>query len=285
MEIFHFNRIYSNVSWFKSINVYLWSMAKTLSTEAYRFRQIREELHFTQAAFADALEISASVADIERGRTRLSGQLVATMLERFNVNPLWLFGKSDQRWLKLETAEVLPRVVTVNDAGNENIVLVNAKAAAGYPQNIQDTSWYEQLPAFTIPLPEYRNASFRGFQVEGDSMLPGFYPNEWVVGQAVNSIGDVSDGAICVVVLAESVLLKKLRKYPDKNKLELLSLNTEYSPIVLEATEVQEVWRVTSKLTFEADSSFTQISLQDIKSEMRGIRNEIKAVRKDMGLG
>lgn len=257
-------------------------MARTLSTEAYRFKQIREELHYTQASFAEELGLTASVADIERGRTRLSGQLVAAMLERFNVNPLWLFGRSDQRWLKPETAEVLPRVVTVNTEGAENIVLVNAKAAAGYPQNIQDTSWYEQLPAFTIPLPEYRNASYRGFQVEGDSMLPGFYPGEWVLGRAVNTISDVGNGAVCVVVLNDSVLLKKVRKYPDKNKLELISLNSEYAPIDLAADLVQEVWVVTSKLTFEPDSSMGQISLQEIRSEMQGIKEEIVTVRKHL---
>ena len=63
-------------------------------------------------------------------------------------------------------------VVTVDQAGKENIVLVSAKAAAGYPNNIGDAQWFESLPAFTIPLPEYRNATFSGFQVDGDSMTP-----------------------------------------------------------------------------------------------------------------
>lgn len=137
-----------------------------------RFKSIREENHYTQADFAKILDIKNSTADIERGKTKISGKVVAKLLQEFNVNPLWLFGESNQKKIQLQEGDVAPKVITVDTQNNENIVLVNVKAAAGYPHNVQDVDWYQQLPAFDIPLPEYRNATYRGFQVEGDSMLP-----------------------------------------------------------------------------------------------------------------
>ena len=46
-------------------------MLMAIDEEFRRFKQIREELSLTQAAFAEELGISATTADIERGRTRI----------------------------------------------------------------------------------------------------------------------------------------------------------------------------------------------------------------------
>jgi len=158
-------------------------MNKSLTVELQRFKQVREELKLTQQAFAETLGITGSASDIERGRTKLPGQTVMKLLQEYHVNPLWLYGKSDKKFLNPNTTDVMPKVITVDNTGNENILMVNAKAAAGYPDNIRDQNWFEELPAFSIPLDRYQNASFRSFQVEGDSMLPVLKPGEWVLGK------------------------------------------------------------------------------------------------------
>ena len=177
-----------------------------------RFTDVRRELGYTQADFAKLLGISSTTADIERGRTKLSGKVVAELLRQFKINPLWLFGESDQQHLETSKTSVIPKVITVDSSDNENIVLVNAKAAAGYPQNIQDASWYRELPAFDLPIPEFRNASYRGFQVEGDSMLPNLRPGEWVLSKAIEDIEQINANKMYVVVLEDAVLVKKSRK-------------------------------------------------------------------------
>ena len=45
-----------------------------------RFTEIRRDKGFTQAEFASLLGISNTTADIERGRTKLSGKVVAELL-------------------------------------------------------------------------------------------------------------------------------------------------------------------------------------------------------------
>lgn len=249
--------------------------------EIKHFKEVREENNFTQSEFAELLGIKNSTADIERGRTKLSGKVVAGLLSRFGINPLWLFGESGQKYLQLSKGDVSPKVVTVDSADNENILMVNQKAAAGYPHNVQDVEWYNQLPAFDIPLPEFRNATYRGFQIEGDSMLPTYYPGEWVLGKAVPDLEQASNNKVYVVVLYDSVLVKKLQKLPDPSKLLLISLNEEYLPIEVNVNDIQELWQVNSKLTFNLDNPSQSGLFRELQESMEELRRDLKSFKKE----
>ncbi|MAM30230.1 MAG: DNA-binding protein [Flavobacteriaceae bacterium] len=251
-------------------------MESKLSIEAKRFKKIREEQHHTQQSFAELLGIGATTADIERGKTKLSGKVVMELLRQFNVNPLWLFGQSYTQFVDITGGNVSPKVISINQDDQDSILLVNQKAAAGYPHNIQDVSWYETLPAFNIPLPQYRNATYRGFQVEGDSMLPNIRPNEWVLGKAVPSIAEASDSKIYIVVLHDSVLVKKLQKVANApDKVRLISLNPEYLPLEVEVKNIQELWMVNSKLTFGLDEPSESSLLQQLQQSMDELKGQI----------
>ena len=240
-----------------------------------RFSELRRSLGYTQAEFAALLGISSTTADIERGRTKLSGKVVTELLKQFKINPLWLYGESDRQNLDTSRVSVIPKVVTVGSADMENIVLVNAKAAAGYPQNIQDTSWYEQLPAFDLPLPEFRNATYRGFQVEGDSMLPNLRPGEWVLARALSSINEISANKIYVIVLEDSVLVKKIERSANSSHVMLISLNENYPPYTVEPHKIQEIWEVSSKLTFGVDASTEKGLLKQLQESMDELKRQL----------
>ncbi|MDT0555898.1 XRE family transcriptional regulator [Patiriisocius hiemis] len=251
-------------------------MDKELSIEARRFKKVREEQNYTQQSFAELLGIGATTADIERGKTKISGKAVMELLRLFNVNPLWLFGKSFTQYVNINGGDVSPKVITLDLEERETIALVNQKAAAGYPHNIQDLDWYESLPAFNIPLPQYRNATYRGFQVEGDSMLPNIRPNEWVLGKAVSSITEATDSKIYIVVLKDSVLVKKLQKVSSNpEKVRLISLNPEYLPIDVDIKDVQELWMVNSKLTFGIDEPTDSSLLRQLQKSMEDLKGQI----------
>ena len=247
-------------------------MDAKLSIEARRFKKVREELNHTQQYFAEILGIGATTADIERGKTKLSGKVVMELLRQFNINPLWLFGESYNKIVNINGGDVSPKVITLDVDQNDTIALVNQKAAAGYPHNVQDVEWYETLPAFNIPLPQYRNATYRGFQVEGDSMLPNIRPNEWVLGKAVPSITEASDSKIYIVVLHDSVLVKKLQKVPSApDRVRLISLNPEYIPIEVAVKNIQELWLVNSKLTFGIDEPSESSLLRELQQSMEEV--------------
>jgi phage repressor protein C with HTH and peptisase S24 domain len=242
-----------------------------------RFIDIRRGLGYTQAEFAALLGVSSTTADIERGRTKLSGKVVSELLKQFKINPLWLFGESEQQYLESSNTSVIPKVVTVDSSDNENMVLVNAKAAAGYPQNIQDTTWYRQLPAFDLPIPEFRNATYRGFQVEGDSMLPNLKPGEWVLAKAVEDVKDVNPNKIYVVVLQDSVMVKKIERPPNTKQLVLISLNETYPPYQIEPYQIQELWQVSSKITFGVDATTENGLLRQLQESMEELKKQLRA--------
>lgn len=263
MEIFH-------------IQLYL-SMENELTLK--RFTDIRREAEHTQAEFAKLLGISNTTADIERGRTKLSGKVVAELLKHFNINPLWLFGESEEKHLDTAKTSVIPKVVTVDSADNDNMILVNAKAAAGYPQNITDTSWYQQLPAFDMPIPEFRNATYRGFQVEGDSMLPNLHQGEWVLAKGIEHIDHVSANKMYVVVLQDSVMVKKIEKKPNSNNITLVSLNETYPPYDIKPFQIQEIWEVSSKLTFNVDATTEKGLLRQLQESMEELKKQVGQVK------
>lgn len=244
-----------------------------------RFTDIRRDLGYTQVEFAQLLGVSNTTADIERGRTKLTGKVVAELLKQFKINPLWLYGDSTEQYLSTANHSVMPKVVTVDSSDNENMVLVNAKAAAGYPQNIQDTSWYRQLPAFDIPLPEFRNATYRGFQVEGDSMLPNLKPGEWLLAKAVEGLWDINPNKIYVVVLNDAVLVKKIERTPDPREISLISLNENYPPYRIRTEQVQELWQVGSKLTFGVDATTEKGLLRQLQDSMEELKNQLSRIK------
>lgn len=254
-------------------------MEQSLSIEARRFKKVREEQNQTQQSFAEILGIGATTADIERGKTKISGKVVMELLRQFNINPLWLFGHSYTKIVNIDGGDVSPKVITLTPDDQETIALVNQKAAAGYPHNIQDVEWYETLPAFNIPLPQYRNATYRGFQVEGDSMLPNIRPNEWVLGKAVPSVSEASDSKIYIVVLHDSVLVKKLQKVAGvPQNVRLISLNPEYPPIDVQVKDIQELWMVNSKLSFGVDEPQESTLLRQLQQSMEDLKGQINSL-------
>lgn len=254
-------------------------MEKEISIEAKRFKKLREELRHTQQSFAELLEIGTTTADIERGKTKITGKVVVQLLKQFNINPLWLYGEEYNKYLITKEGDVSPKVVTIDDEGNDTVLLVNQKAAAGYPHNVQDVDWYQSLPSFNIPLPEYRNASYRGFQVEGDSMLPNIRPNDWVLGKAVASISEATDSKIYIVVLKDSVLVKKLQKIlGNPQAIRLISLNEDYLPIDIKINDIQELWMVNSKLSFGVDEPAESNLLRQLQESMNELKGQIKNI-------
>jgi len=235
--------------------------------EALNFKLIREELGFTQTAFAQMLGLTTT-ADIERGKTRIPGAVVKELFKLYQINPLWLFGESTRKIVP--KAEVSPKVISLNESGTENILMVNAKAAAGYGQNIGDATFYEQLPVFTFPLPAYKNATFRSFQVKGDSMVPLVQDGDWVFAKAVADISAVKAGQVYIVVEADSIRLKQIEFNTDKKQWILVSLNAAYPPVHIETENILELWEYHSKIT----------TVKEIGPSLDRLFNEMQALRK-----
>ena len=257
----------------------------SMDMDIERFIALRKSLGYTQKTFAACLGIPNTTADIERGKTKLSGKVVVELIKQFQLNPLWIYGESQVQFIKNTAVSTIPKVVTIDAAGNDNMVLVNAKAAAGYPQNISDSSWYKQLPAFDLPIPEFRNATYRGFQVEGDSMLPNLKPNEWVLARAVESMDHLSANKIYVVVLYDSVMVKKIQRLSGGTYLNLISINESYEPYEISADQIQEIWQVSSKISFGVEEPADNGLLRQLQASMEDLKKQLHMASLNSGKG
>ncbi|WP_438962875.1 LexA family transcriptional regulator [Nonlabens sp.] len=253
-------------------------MAQEISIEAKRFKQVREELGKTQSEFAELLDAGSTTADIERGKKKITGKIVTELLRQFHINPLWLYGNSYNKNLET-TGSTAPKIISMDTSERENMIMVPIKASAGYASNVLDTDWYQDLPAFNIPLPEYKEGSFRAFQVRGDSMLPVLQPSEWVMGKAVESVRQANDNRIHVVVTADTVVVKKLRKSQAQNQVNLISLNRDYPIIEQPVSDIKELWEVNSKLSFDLDIHEGEEAMISLKQGLDSLRDEIAQLK------
>jgi phage repressor protein C with HTH and peptisase S24 domain len=254
-------------------------MIQEIPIEAKRFKQVREELGKTQSEFAEILDAGSTTADIERGKKKITGKIVTELLRQFHVNPLWLYGDSYNKYLETSLSTA-PKIITMDTSDRENMIMVPIKASAGYASNVLDTDWYNDLPAFHIPLPQYKEGSYRAFQVKGDSMLPVLLPQEWVMGKAVESVRMANDNRIHVIVTADSVLVKKLRKSESPEAVHLISLNRDYPVIEQAVVEIKELWEVNSKLSFDLDAREGEEAMISLKQGLDSLREEIQSMKK-----
>jgi len=247
----------------------------SLPIHCKRLREVREELNYTQASFAEVLGVGSTTTEYERGRTKIHGELVLRLLSDFKINPLWLYGESKQKYLDPRAKESSPSVVTVDSSGFENILMVSQKAAAGYAGNLNDQEFHKQLPAFSFPIAEYRNATFRCFQVQGYSMSPTILPEEWIITKALENLNQIKNNNIYVIVDNEGIRIKQVYNDPQTRHLALISINQEYEQEFLEYDRVMEVWEFHSKITKELIRDAEQYKLDTIFNDIKEIKEQI----------
>lgn len=176
-------------------------------------------------------------------------------------------------------ANQIPKVVTVDKSGKDNVVLVPVKAAAGYLLGYGDAEFIQSLPTFSLP--NIQNGTFRMFQVEGNSMYPTLSDKSYVVGEWVeNWIKDIKDNRIYVTVCDNGVLVKRvLNRLKKYDNLYLKSDNRRENPnVTLEPNQIKEVWAVKMHLSFELpDPTVLYDRVGDLEAEIDHIKSLLKS--------
>lgn len=144
----------------------------------------------------------------------------------------------------------LPKVVTVDSSGRENISYVSVKARAGYLLGFGDPSFIEKLPAFTIP--GYTHGTYRLFEVDGHSMFPTLQASDRVITRWAG-ISEVRDDRVYVIVTKnDGVLIKRVINRYQEGKIIAKSDNNhggEFPALVLDLSEISEIWYVVERWT------------------------------------
>ena len=78
-----------------------------------------------------------------------------------------------------------------------------------------------------------------------------------------------------VVVLQDSVMVKKIERKPNSNNITLVSLNETYPPYEIKPFQIQEIWEVSSKLTFNVDATTETGLLRQLQESMEELKKQI----------
>lgn len=140
----------------------------------------------------------------------------------------------------------MPQVITVDSAGNENVIMVPVRARAGYLNGYADPEFMATLPAYRLP--GLNNGTYRLFEVEGLSMYPTLHSGDLVIGSNVDQLRDIRDDRVYVIVTKnDGVVVKRvLNRLAKDGKLILKSDNYKdrdmYPPIVCDPEDILEIW-------------------------------------------
>lgn len=141
---------------------------------------------------------------------------------------------------------LIPQFITVDAQGVENILWVSVRASAGYVKGHADREYLGNLPAFNLPT--LRNGTFRTFEVDGDSMWPTLENKEAVVGRWVESLDNIVEDHVHVIVSKEhGILVKRVLNRIDKYgylvlKSDAVDNRNLYPNIEIYPDDILEVW-------------------------------------------
>ncbi len=221
--------------------------------------------------FSDKIGITAqSFNDIKALRRYVTIEMIVDTYNTYNINPRHILlgeqpmiEENSNGNIKSETG-TSTLVVTVDSMGNNNIVQLDAQAAAGMPANYDNPSFFGQLPAFSLPGSQFQNGTFICVQVTGDSMHPTIYHHDWLIAEYQDDWNTIREGYVHVIVTVDGVLAKRVLNRISKRGAIVLQSDNEAYPTYEEKIEnVLQIWRVKGKLSFN-------------------LRNENLDVRKDL---
>lgn len=225
-------------------------------TQIDRLKQARLQIGMNQEETAKTSGLTQKdISLLESGKKKFIPPEYIHFLYKNGTDLNWLFGgaskKSEVSMVLEPHVDYQPLVLTIDKAGEDNILLVPYKAQAGYLRGIRDQEYVGKLPTFNLP--KYRNGIYRAFEVDGYSMLTeqgiGLHPTDYVVGRFVEHVSDIRDNNVYVIVnnapSADDIIIKRCYKTIEAHGWLLCKSDRktgEYPDIHLDPKHIKEIW-------------------------------------------
>lgn len=185
----------------------------------HRLKALRTELKITQKKLSDVLNCSqGKVSDYESGKLSMSHRDMLVIANTYNVNLNWLLtGEGDMYF-------------NVRARGDSSLIRlpIAGLIAAGAPMELvpdEETQYIEvSRKLLSLPPPYYV------FQVEGESMLPLIYPDDYVIISR-NWRGIKLNKRICAFRDCDGITLKQYVLDHKHKTAWLWPLNSTYNPL------------------------------------------------------
>ncbi|TDQ19425.1 DNA-binding XRE family transcriptional regulator [Algoriphagus boseongensis] len=256
-----------------------------MSYLASNLRFLRKQKGITQNDLADQLDVQRTmISAYEDGRSepKLATlqkicDLLEVGIEELIEHDIEMKGR---RVLQKRGMQILTIAADAND--KENITLVAQKASAGYLNGFADPEFMESLPQFHLPNLS-RQATYRAFELAGDSMLP-LVPGTIVVGAYVDQLKQIKSGQTYVLVTqTEGVVYKRVFNYLAENgKLFLVSDNDQYKPYEVRGEDVLEIWEAKAFISTDFPNPGDKkkpLSLEDLGDMIRDIQSDLRRIK------
>jgi len=239
-------------------------------------KHLRHKTGLSQKELSDKLQIGRStLAEYERGKAEPNLDTLIKLAKLFAVSLDQLIAQNlmhtDLEIFKNKDLKVL--AITVDRDKKGNIELVDTKAEAGYLESAQDPEYIRELPKIWFPnIPE---GSYRGFEIQGDSMLP-VEPGTIIISRYVERLQYLkNDKTYIVVTQREGLVYKRVRINTSRNTLSLISDNPVYAPYEVPLSEIREIWEHYAQLSFSESKAMLD---QLLEEKITDIHNKVREI-------
>ena len=243
---------------------------------AKNIRYLRKKNQLSQQDLGEILDFPrTTLGDDERGKNEPNLSMLTGIADLFGVSidELVRTDLSHQDYEIIKSKDLRVLAISVDSHNDGNIELVNTKAEAGYLESYSDPEYIRDLPK--IAFPNIPTGTFRGFEINGDSMLP-IEPGSIIITEYVEDFNAVKDDKTYVIVSKnEGLVYKRVKKLRDQDQLLLFSDNEFYSPYPIELSEIAEIWQYHAHLSFSDSkqlfNSLLEEKLNEIQAQLRVI--------------
>jgi phage repressor protein C with HTH and peptisase S24 domain len=170
--------------------------------------------------------------------------------------------------------------VTTDSDGEPTIPLIDVTASAGYPNNFDRPEYFADLPVLQLPYPELRNATYRCFQISGQSMQNTIHDKDFVIGRYVENHQFMRQGVIYVIVTVESLFCKRFH-HATKVGFNFTSDNPEYLEIEVDRTELLEIWEFSAVVSWNMDRSGAYSNR--VQDDIRLLKSQVNYLQEKLG--
>jgi len=248
---------------------------------ASNLKYLRKRRKLSQQEFSDIMKIPrTTLGDYERGKTEPNIETLIRFSTYYEIDLDRLLtsdlGLQEYEIIRNKQFRVL--AISVDKHNKGNIELVDTKAEAGYLESFSDPQYIKELPKIQFPnIPE---GTYRGFAIQGDSMLP-MASGSIVIASYIEDLSQVrNDKTYIIVGKNEGLVYKRVQRNDERRSLVLMSDNPIFAPYEIPFEDVAEIWQYYSHLSFSDEKRQLDNRVEDRIINIQKNIEEIKGIIK-----
>lgn len=265
---------------------------------AANLKYLRKKSGKTQDALSSEVKIGrTTIANYEAGVSEPNLETLLTFSNFFGISLDDLLSKNMEDTIKANEKDNMlraafpksqsavyagiPKIITVDSGGNDNIIYVPVKARAGYLSGYGDVEFMETLPTFRLP--GLNNATYRMFEVDGPSMAPNVLHGDRIIGEWIDTLDKIRDNRVYVVVHTGGVAVKRVvNRLKERGKLYLksdtIAHRHEFPTLEIDPADVKEVWYGRMKISSDfSEPAEVYHRIADLETDLMEIKQLLKS--------